>query len=130
MQCSDHRGAGRESVVHDDDDASARIDGRTMRCIQRSTPTDRRELRLRLPLDIGARGTCLLRVVRDVAPARLVDGAHRELRIPGSVELPHQHDVELSVEPLRDDRAHGNRAPRDRGDQRIAAAPRGQRLRQ
>jgi len=79
-------------------------------------------------VQIVAGGAGRFGIIRNVGPAGLVDGAQRELGIARRVQLPHQYDIELAVEALRDELAHRHRAPRNREDERILPAPLGQGL--
>jgi hypothetical protein len=67
-------------------------------------------------------------MLRVISPAQLIDGADCKLRIVRRRQFANKHDVEPATKAPRNNRRHGHGAPRDRGDQWIAAAPLPQRI--
>ena len=130
VQRRDHRGAGRQPIVDDDDHAARRIDRRARGRVRRAPSLHRRPFHGHLSTDVVGRGACGLRILADVGPAGFVDGADRVLGIAGSVQLPREHDVEFSAEALCDQPAHRHRPARNGQHERICAPPRMQRARE
>ena len=89
MQRGLHGGAGGEPVVHRDDDAALRVQGRADRRVLAATLANHGQLLLRFPLDPACIGTDGPGMPGHEAPAAFVDGAYGQLQCSVTAILEH-----------------------------------------
>lgn len=122
MQRRDHGRTGGQTIVDDDDDAAAHLGGPAPGREQLAALANRRQLGSALVLDVLPQGLVVAGLGVAVDPAALVHGADGELAVVGRADLAHQHHIELGLQLVGNELAHGHGAAWDGQHQRIPAA--------